>query len=100
MKVELNAEELDRLLAPYKDAHKEVIRLTGEVARLESSSPAAVSEGTTSLINVLTNVCSALANGNKLTAIKLVREFTRCGLKEAKDIVEGNYNGPGVTRVV
>lgn len=32
--------------------------------------------------------------GNKIMAIKLVRELTRCGLKEAKDLVEGNAGSP------
>lgn len=30
------------------------------------------------------------ARGNKINAIKIVREVTGLGLKEAKDIVEGN----------
>lgn len=36
-------------------------------------------------------------NGQKISCIKLVREFTGTGLKEAKDLVEGN--GPGASAV-
>ena len=28
---------------------------------------------------------------NKINSIKLVREYSNCGLKEAKDFIEGNY---------
>jgi|SRR5579885_2303517 len=41
------------------------------------------------LWKVLTRVCGALARNEKILAIKLVREYTACGLKEAKDLVEG-----------
>lgn len=99
MKIELNTEELNRLLQPGEEAQKEVVRLTAEVVRLESNRESTVTDSNYNLVNVLANVCGAISNGNKITAIKLVREFTRLGLKEAKDIVEGNYSGPGVTRV-
>lgn len=100
MKVELNEAELEKLLAPHAEAQKELIRLASEVARLEAGNGQTRSEGTVNLINVLTNVCAAIAAGNKITAIKLVREFTHLGLKEAKDIVEGNYSGPGIIRAI
>jgi len=105
MKVELSSGELQVLLAPGERAHAEVVRLTAENVKLQAEI-ATVQAGPTgsdsnqNLANVLANVCGALANGNKITAIKLVREFTHLGLPEAKDIVEGNYNGPGITRVV
>jgi ribosomal protein L7/L12 len=34
-----------------------------------------------------------IASSNKIGAIKLVRELTGIGLKEAKDLVEGCYGG-------
>lgn len=100
MKLELSSAELQVLMAPSERAQAEVVRLTAEVARLESQPTTSGTSTNGDLINVLTNVCEALARGNKITAIKLVREFTHVGLKEAKDIVEGTYNGPGVTRAV
>lgn len=99
MKVELNSEELDIFMSSHRDLQNEVVRLTGEVARLQSRNPVAV-DSTNNLVNVLTNVCAELSKGNKISAIKLVREFTHLGLKEAKDIVEGCYYGPGVSRVI
>ncbi len=33
---------------------------------------------------------------NKIKAIKMFREITSCGLKEAKDAIEGYYNIPPV----
>jgi len=100
MKIEMSADEFACLMGPHAELQKEVLRLTAEVARLESSQGQARSEGTVNLINVLTNVCSQLANGNKINAIKLVREYTSCGLREAKDIVEGTYSGPGIVRAI
>jgi hypothetical protein len=49
---------------------------------MEAMSQARVNE-------MLIKVCGAVASGNKINAIKLVREYTQLGLKEAKDVVEG-----------
>jgi ribosomal protein L7/L12 len=35
---------------------------------------------------------SAIANGRKLDAIKVLRQVRGCGLKEAKDAVDAFYN--------
>jgi ribosomal protein L7/L12 len=43
------------------------------------------------------NVREALAKGRKIEAIKLLREATGIGLKEAKDIVENNGPVPAVS---
>ncbi len=104
MKVQLDSQELEQFLAHNAKLVDDVVRLTAEVARLEergSNTTNALENATNGnhLVNVLANVCGAISNGNKITAIKLVREFTKLGLKEAKDIVEGTYSGPGVTRV-
>lgn len=39
-------------------------------------------------------VASLVAQGNKLKAIKYVREVTNCSLKDAKDYVESNFTSP------
>jgi Ribosomal protein L7/L12 C-terminal domain len=46
--------------------------------------------------NLPSDVLRALARGDKIGAIKLVRELTGYGLREAKDIAEGrrSYQGP------
>lgn len=103
----VNAEELKVLLEPGRQAQEEVVKLTAQVARLESklekfTIPMTVPDDSRNVVNsqvldLLTNVCHALARNEKIRAIKIVREFTHVGLKEAKDIVEGNYSGPGVS---
>jgi hypothetical protein len=40
------------------------------------------------------NVIAALQDGEKITAIKLLREATGLSLKEAKDVVESGYIEP------
>ncbi|MGZ5545995.1 MAG: ribosomal protein L7/L12 [Limisphaerales bacterium] len=37
---------------------------------------------------IASRIETAMANGNKIEAIKIYREATNCGLKEAKDAVE------------
>lgn len=110
MKVDLTCEELKVLMAPGLAAQEDVIRLTAEVARLNAqialgnTSPAAsasVGESERArdrLVDTLVHVCHYLSSNSKISAIKVVRERTGLGLKEAKDIVEGTYNGPGVAR--
>ena len=44
--------------------------------------------GTVSLLKALSEAFAAVGRGEKITAIKYVREATGCGLKEAKDVVE------------
>ena len=39
-------------------------------------------------------IACLLANGKKIPAIKMFREITGCGLKEAKDAVEAKVNWP------
>lgn len=105
MKIELSSAELQVLMAPGERAQTEVVRLNSEVAKLNtqlammSAGPSGTAEDNRyPVINALTHVCTALVNGNKITAIKITRELTGLGLKEAKDVVEGNYTGPGVRK--
>lgn len=71
--------------------------LSRENGRLEESAehtrnknaPPAISNFQNNL-NVLQPVLKELVQGNKILAIKLVRELTGIGLKEAKNVVEGN----------
>jgi large subunit ribosomal protein L7/L12 len=39
----------------------------------------------------MSTIFAYVTNGQKINAIKEVRELTGCGLKEAKDVVEGNF---------
>jgi ribosomal protein L7/L12 len=62
-------------------------RAGGEmVERQRLDRPASNSEQRAALASA--DVRSALAQGDKIAAIKLVRERTGLGLKEAKDLVE------------
>ena len=45
-------------------------------------------------IKVLTPILDAIAHGNKIDAIRMVRELTQLGLKESKDMVEGTALKP------
>jgi ribosomal protein L7/L12 len=74
----------------YVDALPNVPPIT-EVARrmaLAASGGAGVSGAAGSGASVRTDALALLARGDKLEAIKLVRERTGMGLKEAKDYVE------------
>ena len=109
MKLDINVQELQVLLAPGQKAQEDVIRLTAEVERLNtlrtSNQNSTGTGGYTqdhqrdAILNALVNVCKAVANGNKILAIKITRELTGVGLKEAKDIVEGAYNDTRVRQM-
>jgi ribosomal protein L7/L12 len=112
MKIDINIQELQVLLAPGQKAQENVIVLEKEVTRLQAEVDKLKAQITTMtyssseggererdrLVDTLVHVCHYVSNGSKISAIKLVRERTGLGLKEAKDIVEGTYNGPGVAR--
>lgn len=98
MKIELSSAELQVLMAPGERAQTEVVRLNAEVAMMSAGPTGTAEDNRYPVINALTHVCTALVNGNKITAIKITRELTGLGLKEAKDVVEGNYTGPGVRK--
>ena len=46
---------------------------------------------TPALLRKLSHIMALSSSGQKINAIKEVRELFGCGLKEAKDVVEGNY---------
>lgn len=106
MKVDVSIEELQVLMAPGERAQSEVVRLNAEVAKLNSQIAVMSyphtdigNEYRSVVLNALANVCAQSAHGNKIAAIKIVRELTGIGLKEAKDVVEGNYTGPGFRKM-
>jgi len=74
--------EIRGLNARIDNVSREMGRLATVPGTSEGMSQARVNE-------MLIKVCGAMANKEKIMAIKLVREYTQCGLKEAKDIVEG-----------
>jgi ribosomal protein L7/L12 len=43
------------------------------------------------ILRKMSTIMAYVANGQKINAIKEVRELFGCGLKEAKDVVEGNF---------
>ena len=43
------------------------------------------------ILRKMSTIFSYMASGQKINAIKEVRELFGCGLKEAKDVVEGNF---------
>jgi ribosomal protein L7/L12 len=102
MKIELTSEEWKAIMAPGAAMTEEVIRLNAERVRLEkqvdslgrdcasrANDPRIYTKD--QLTNALSVVCAYLSAGSKISAIKHVREITHLGLKEAKDLVEGNY---------
>jgi ribosomal protein L7/L12 len=62
-----------------------------ELASLFDRTAPVVGEDGIALVRKLTPVFRALVGGNKIEAIKLIRTMTGCGLKEAKDCVEGTF---------
>jgi ribosomal protein L7/L12 len=68
--------------------------LTEAQAKIKVLEDLLASKGGSEPVLSLTDVSRILAeatSGNKIVAIKLVRELTGWGLREAKDVVEGNY---------
>lgn len=103
MKIELSSAELQVLMAPAEKAQESIIALEKEVTRLTAQLDLAKSKdgdytSNGHVVKVLTEVCASMANQQKINAIKLVRQYTGLGLKEAKDIVEGNYPSAACNR--
>lgn len=118
MKVDLSSGEMSTVLASFLEAHTKAARLDG-LFHAEQSKRFSVEEENHSLkrqvdelkvqlnkaqvmppefstdlfLRKLAPIFGAATSGQKIQAIKAVREMTGCGLKEAKDCVEGNYFG-------
>jgi ribosomal protein L7/L12 len=80
MKIELTEIELQAVLQTHVNAVT--------AAKIQLQEPTFTSR---SLLLRLSGAFAASQNGQKIAAIKLIREATGCGLKEAKDVVEGNF---------
>lgn len=59
--------------------------------RVEKDAPSPTPEHVKLNLRKLSDAFQAANSGQKIQAIKIVREMTGCGLKEAKDVVEGNF---------
>jgi len=62
-----------------------------EKLAIPASVPAMGLTNTPALLRKLSGIMAYVASGQKINAIKEVREMFGCGLKEAKDVVEGNF---------
>lgn len=78
----------------YKEQDKcytlrdEIAALKNENARLKLGAPPAKVEERS-----LRELIAAVKSGQKINAIKVIREMTGLGLKEAKDLFEAGYDG-------
>jgi ribosomal protein L7/L12 len=77
MKFEMNTEEFQVFCA----------QVSNEVHETNSTLPMPADM----LLFKLNAIIRQAMDGNRINAIKLLRELTNCGLKEAKDVIEGNY---------
>ncbi len=90
MRIELQTYELEGFINSFKQSHQMIGQLTEKVMSAEAkAAPPAVGLS----LKDVSEVCR-LAPANKIQAIRLIREVTKCSLKEAKDVVEGNYSEP------
>lgn len=62
-----------------------------EKLAVPTSAPTMALPDMQSLLRKLSPIFYQAVNGQKINAIKSLRELTGCGLKEAKDVVEGNF---------
>ncbi len=69
------------------DLKNQVQARDNEIARLKMGAPMANYE------RVLKDLIVAVKHGNKINGIKVIREVTGMGLKEAKDFFEAAYDG-------
>lgn len=75
----------DRLLREIEHLNTEFQKCSAQLAQ-EKTVTSTVSA------HVLAELCRLLAKGHKIEAIKYVRSVCNIGLKEAKALVEGEYN--------
>ena len=83
--------DLDHLKDRVAHLETAVASLQGQVAALTGGAVAAggVPSSVAPTTDWMTEVRELVAGGNKIQAIKVYREHTGLGLKEAKDAVEG-----------
>jgi large subunit ribosomal protein L7/L12 len=82
--VELTVKEVNELASYLKETHGIEPAAAAVVAGPAAGAPAAAVEEKTNFDVVL-----KAAGANKLQIVKLVKELTGIGLKEAKDVVDG-----------
>jgi ribosomal protein L7/L12 len=62
-----------------------------QVEKVEKVESTCECDATSMTLVQVTGLCDVLNSGNKINAIKFIRQCTSIGLKEAKDVVEGCY---------
>ena len=90
IKIELSEEALHQLTDKMTSLAAENGSLMRENARLRAELEKKPVSNTHTLAQ-WSHVFRFMNYGDKVAAIKLVRDMTRMGLKEAKDLVEGIY---------
>lgn len=93
----LQLAQLDTVEAQSEARHLEDrLCALGEKLRVAEDNLANQASGfmTRERMKELSEVFKEALAGNKIPAIKALRATFHCGLKEAKDIVEGNYPDP------
>lgn len=71
-----------------RDLKRQVEELKGQLTKAQNTPPAFNPDW---MLRSLSPIFGDVGRGQKIQAIKAVRELTGCGLKEAKDCVEGNF---------
>ena len=94
MKVDISEYEVNVIMRAVLDEIASA-RNEGAVAamrtvptQVRSSEQVRLVRSSEQVLKALSDAFAAVGRGEKITAIKYVREATGCGLKEAKDIVE------------
>jgi ribosomal protein L7/L12 len=80
--------ELLELQARVSQLEEQVARLTAALATAQDGGPAPTAIVASPLADQYVEARAAVAAGNKIEAIKIVREQSGLGLKAAKDLVE------------
>jgi Ribosomal protein L7/L12 C-terminal domain len=97
MRIDCTAEEMSQLLDKQREAGEALGKAATEAELIYKNSvpsapvPYVSGSNYMGLASKLSQAFGEVARGNKINAIKLVREATGMELKEAKDIVEGNF---------
>jgi ribosomal protein L7/L12 len=88
-----NVQDLEKLIQLVEPIVRE--RLAREIVPAQYIFPTVPKTITlaelTGIFRAYVTVSQGCASPNKIAAIRRVRELFNCGLKEAKDVVEGSY---------